>query len=44
MGLTGVWIAFIADEWFRGIIMYFRWRSRAWEKKALVDKQETAAS
>jgi putative MATE family efflux protein len=42
MGLAGVWIAFIADEWFRGIIMYFRWRSRAWEKKVLVDKPRAA--
>lgn len=38
-GLTGIWIAFIVDEWFRGIIMYVRWRSRVWEKKVLVDYQ-----
>lgn len=36
-GLPGIWIAFIIDEWFRGIVMYFRWKSRAWEKKILVD-------
>jgi putative MATE family efflux protein len=36
LGLAGVWIAFIVDEWLRGIIMYFRWKSRAWEKKVLV--------
>lgn len=35
-GLLGVWIAFAVDEWLRGIIMLLRWRSRAWEKKALV--------
>ncbi|TCZ78150.1 MATE family efflux transporter [Paenibacillus albiflavus] len=35
-GLFGVWIAFVVDEWLRGIIMLLRWRSRAWEKKALV--------
>ncbi|MEK0315100.1 MATE family efflux transporter [Cohnella sp. 56] len=35
-GLLGVWIAFAIDEWLRGIIMLLRWRSRAWEKKALV--------
>lgn len=35
-GLLGVWIAFVVDEWLRGIIMLLRWRSRAWEKKALV--------
>ncbi|WP_379138700.1 MATE family efflux transporter [Paenibacillus sp. sgz500958] len=36
IGLFGVWIAFTVDEWIRGIIMLLRWRSRAWEKKALV--------
>ncbi|WP_134685094.1 MATE family efflux transporter [Brevibacillus migulae] len=36
MGLLGFWIAFAIDEWVRGVMMYIRWRSRAWEKKALV--------
>lgn len=36
IGLLGVWIAFAVDEWLRGVIMLLRWRSRAWEKKALV--------
>jgi Na+-driven multidrug efflux pump len=36
MGLLGFWIAFAADEWLRGILMYWRWKSRAWEKKILV--------
>ncbi|WP_342542569.1 MATE family efflux transporter [Paenisporosarcina sp. FSL H8-0542] len=36
MGLPGIWLAIAADEWTRGIIMYFRWKSRAWEKYALV--------
>lgn len=40
LGLAGVWIAFIVDEWLRGIIMYFRWKSRAWEKKVLVQKKQ----
>lgn len=35
-GLLGIWAVFIIDEWLRGIIMLLRWRSRAWEKKALV--------
>ncbi|WP_342499433.1 MATE family efflux transporter [Bacillus sp. FSL W7-1034] len=30
MGLIGVWISFILDEWVRGIFMYRRWRSRVW--------------
>ncbi len=33
-GLIGVWLAFSADEWLRGISMYFRWKSRVWEKHA----------
>jgi putative MATE family efflux protein len=35
-GLVGIWIAFIADEWFRGLLMLWRWRSRVWEKMAFV--------
>ncbi|KEP25001.1 MATE family efflux transporter [Bacillus zhangzhouensis] len=30
LGLIGVWISFIVDEWVRGIFMYRRWRSRVW--------------
>lgn len=33
-GLMGVWLGFTADEWFRGIAMVLRWRSKAWEKSA----------
>jgi Na+-driven multidrug efflux pump len=29
-GLVGVWLAYAADEWVRGLIMWARWRSRAW--------------
>ncbi|WP_276353049.1 MATE family efflux transporter [Cohnella caldifontis] len=36
IGLLGVWIAFALDEWLRGVLMLLRWRSRVWEKKALV--------
>jgi putative MATE family efflux protein len=36
LGLVGVWIAFGLDEWFRGLIMLWRWRSKVWEKKAFV--------
>ncbi|MFB3171178.1 MATE family efflux transporter [Neobacillus sp. 179-C4.2 HS] len=43
-GLPGIWIAFIVDEWFRGITMYFRWRSRVWEKKVLVQNQVTTTA
>ncbi|MBM7660120.1 putative MATE family efflux protein [Bacillus mesophilus] len=40
LGLAGVWISFIVDEWLRGIIMYFRWKSRVWEKKILVSNDD----
>lgn len=33
-GLVGVWSAFALDEWVRGLLMYRRWKSRAWEKYA----------
>jgi putative MATE family efflux protein len=36
MGLMGIWIAYITDEWLRGIIMFLRWRSRVWENKSFV--------
>ncbi|HEY0094595.1 MAG TPA: MATE family efflux transporter, partial [Archangium sp.] len=36
LGLAGVWLAVSADEWTRGIIFWFRWRSRAWERQSLV--------
>ncbi|TVY08133.1 MATE family efflux transporter [Paenibacillus cremeus] len=42
-GLVGMWCVFILDEWVRGIILFYRWRSRAWEKKALV-KPEPAST
>ncbi|GAE93609.1 multi antimicrobial extrusion protein [Gracilibacillus boraciitolerans JCM 21714] len=39
LGLIGVWIAFIADEWLRGILMLRRWRSKIWMQKAFVKKE-----
>ncbi len=36
LGLVGIWIGFIADEWLRGILMLRRWRSKVWVKKAFV--------
>jgi putative MATE family efflux protein len=40
LGLAGVWIATACDEWVRAIIMYFRWKSRAWEKHGLIEHDE----
>jgi putative MATE family efflux protein len=42
MGLVGIWIAFIADEWLRGLLMLWRWRSRVWVKKSFVPEVQPA--
>ena len=39
LGLAGVWIAIACDEWLRAIIMFFRWKSRAWEKHGLIQHE-----
>lgn len=46
LGLAGIWLAIAADEWLRAFIMFFRWKSRAWEQHALVkrDHKERAAA
>ncbi|HZG55979.1 MATE family efflux transporter [Paenibacillus sp.] len=36
-GLYGIWLAYILDEWVRGSILFYRWRSRRWERKRFVD-------
>ncbi|WP_223700726.1 MATE family efflux transporter [Sutcliffiella deserti] len=37
LGLIGVWIAMIMDEWLRGLIMLRRWRSKVWVNKSFVN-------
>lgn len=37
LGLVGVWLAIATDEWIRAISMAVRWKSRVWERYALVD-------
>lgn len=39
LGLAGVWLATAFDEWLRAVIMYFRWKSRAWEKHGLIQRE-----
>ncbi|MGE7946131.1 MATE family efflux transporter [Lysinibacillus sp. NPDC093688] len=39
-GLVGIWLAIAADEWMRAVIVYFRWRSRKWERFALISPTE----
>jgi len=40
LGLAGIWLAIAADEWARAVIMSIRWKSRKWEKHALVNPSE----
>jgi putative MATE family efflux protein len=30
LGLVGIWISMICDEWTRGLLMYHRWHGRKW--------------
>lgn len=34
-GLVGCWIAFVVDEWTRGILYIMRWHSGKWENKTV---------
>ena len=35
-GVVGLWIANAADEWFRGIAMFLRWKNKKWQTKSFV--------
>lgn len=39
LGLVGIWIAQILDEWIRGLLMLKRWKSRKWESMAFIQKK-----
>lgn len=41
MGLIGIWIGFLCDEWVRGLVNAWRWKSRKWESKRLNIETET---
>lgn len=41
LGLVGMWIAFAVDEWLRGLIMLWRWRSYKWCGMSFVKSQTT---
>jgi putative MATE family efflux protein len=36
LGLYGIWISFIVDEWLRGLLIYKRWTDRRWDKLIFV--------
>ncbi|TMU88116.1 MATE family efflux transporter [Bacillus sp. BHET2] len=42
LGLVGIWISFIADEWLRGILMLKRWRSKVWIHKRFTESEKSA--
>jgi putative MATE family efflux protein len=42
LGVIGIWIAIAMDEWTRGIIMYFRWKSKVWQSKSIIRAQNAA--
>jgi Na+-driven multidrug efflux pump len=33
-GLVGIWLAYVADEWTRGALMWWRWSSGGWHTAA----------
>ena len=37
-GLVGIWIAMLMDEWIRAGIMWWRWRSKRWMGRAVVER------
>ncbi len=36
-----MWLTILADECSRAIIMVFRWRSRVWQNKAVIDGKQS---
>jgi len=40
LGLTGIWISFICDEWLRGIFMLRRWKQRNWASMSFVEQDK----
>ncbi|MBY6036375.1 MATE family efflux transporter [Fictibacillus nanhaiensis] len=42
LGLAGIWLAFTADEWLRGLFMLWRWRKRKWQNKYIIQNEATA--
>lgn len=39
LGIKGLWIAYIADEWIRGLLMWRRWATLAWVSHARASKR-----
>jgi Na+-driven multidrug efflux pump len=43
-GLVGVWIAYAADEWLRGLIMAARWLRLGWVPSAVATRRRIVRS
>jgi len=43
-GLPGVWIAYAADEWLRGLLMWRRWATLAWVPHARAVRRRMAVA
>ncbi|CAN7268839.1 MATE family efflux transporter [Pseudoduganella sp. LjRoot289] len=43
LGLTGLWIAYAADEWIRGLMMWRRWSVQAWVPHARAARRRLRA-
>jgi len=41
LGLVGMWIAFAVDEWLRGLLMLWRWKSYRWCGMSFVESQNS---
>ncbi len=44
LGLVGVWIAYAADEWLRGLLMWRRWARLSWVPHARQARRRMALS
>jgi putative MATE family efflux protein len=44
LGLTGLWIAYAADEWLRGLLMWRRWLALRWVPFARVARRRLQRS
>jgi len=44
LGLVGVWIAYAADEWIRGLIMWRRWARHGWVPHARATHRRVRAA
>lgn len=40
LGLVGIWIAMTLDEWLRGLLMLWRWRTKKWKSMAFVHSED----